>query len=43
MDAARTALRLGAHVEIVYSPASELPARHEEVVHAQKKVLPLTY
>jgi glutamate synthase (NADPH/NADH) small chain len=38
MDAARTALRLGAHVEIVYRrSASELPARHEEVVHAQKE------
>lgn len=38
MDAARAALRLGAHVEIVYRrSASELPARQEEVVHAQKE------
>ncbi len=35
MDAARTALRLGADVHIVYRRTrAELPARHEEVEHA---------
>lgn len=35
MDAARTALRLGANVHIVYRRTqAELPARHEEVEHA---------
>ncbi len=39
MDAARTALRLGAeHVSIVYRrTADELPARHEEVEHAMEE------
>jgi len=36
MDAARTALRLGADVQIVYRRSeAELPARHEEVEHAK--------
>ncbi len=38
MDAARTALRLGAQVEIVYRRSvDELPARKEEVHHAQEE------
>lgn len=39
MDAARTALRLGAeHVYIVYRRSlNELPARHEEVEHAMEE------
>ena len=39
MDAARTALRLGAeHVYIVYRRSeAELPARHEEVEHAKEE------
>lgn len=38
MDAARTALRLGAEVHIVYRRGEdELPARAEEVHHAKKK------
>ena len=39
MDAARTALRLGAeHVYIVYRRSmEELPARHEEVEHAEEE------
>lgn len=40
MDAARTALRLGAHVEIVYRRSEqELPARAEEVHHAKEEGL----
>ena len=39
MDAARTALRLGAEVHIVYRRGEEeLPARKEEV-HQQKKII----
>lgn len=38
MDAARTALRLGAEVHIVYRRSmEELPARREEVVHAEEE------
>ena len=38
MDAARTALRLGAHVDIVYRRSeAELPARAEEVHHAKEE------
>ena len=38
MDAARTALRLGAEVHIVYRRSeSELPARVEEVHHAKEE------
>lgn len=38
MDAARTALRLGADVSIVYRRSmEELPARHEEVEHAMEE------
>ncbi|MDO4938843.1 MAG: NADPH-dependent glutamate synthase [Lachnospiraceae bacterium] len=38
MDAARTALRLGAHVDIVYRRSeTELPARREEVSHAKEE------
>ena len=38
MDAARTALRLGAEVHIVYRRSeAELPARAEEVHHAKAK------
>ena len=38
MDAARTALRLGAEVHIVYSRSeAELPARAEEVHHAKEE------
>lgn len=38
MDAARTALRLGADVSIVYRRSmEELPARREEVEHAQEE------
>lgn len=38
MDAARTALRLGAEVSIVYRRSmEELPARREEVEHAQEE------
>lgn len=38
MDAARTALRLGAEVHIVYRRTSaELPARREEVHHAEQE------
>ena len=38
MDAARTALRLGSEVSIVYRRSmEELPARHEEVEHAQEE------
>lgn len=38
MDAARTALRMGAEVSIVYRRSmEELPARHEEVEHAQEE------
>lgn len=38
MDAARTALRLGAEVHIVYRrSAEEIPARAEEVHHAQEE------
>jgi glutamate synthase (NADPH/NADH) small chain len=39
MDAARTALRLGAeHVYIVYRRSmAEIPARHEEVEHAEEE------
>ena len=38
MDAARTALRLGAEVSIVYRRSmEELPARHEEVEHAMEE------
>ena len=38
MDAARTALRLGAEVHIVYRRGeSELPARVEEVHHAKEE------
>lgn len=38
MDAARTALRLGAHVTIVYRRSmEELPARREEVEHAMEE------
>ncbi len=38
MDAARTALRLGAHVDIVYRRSeAELPARREEVHHAKEE------
>ena len=38
MDAARTALRLGAEVTIVYRRSmEELPARREEVEHAQEE------
>lgn len=40
MDAARTALRLGAEVHVVYRRSeAELPARAEEVHHAKKKAL----
>jgi glutamate synthase (NADPH/NADH) small chain len=40
MDAARTAIRLGAHVEIVYRRSEqELPARIEEVHHAKEEGL----
>ncbi len=43
MDAARTALRLGAaHVYIVYRRSmAELPARHEEVEHAKEEGIEL--
>lgn len=38
MDAARTALRLGAHVEVVYRRTErEMPARVEEVNHAREE------
>ena len=38
MDAARTALRLGAEVHIVYRRTeAELPARREEVHHAKEE------
>lgn len=38
MDAARTALRLGAHVDIIYRRSeAELPARAEEVHHAKEE------
>ena len=38
MDAARTALRLGAEVSIVYRRSmEELPARREEVEHAMEE------
>ena len=38
MDAARTALRLGAEVHIVYRRSEEeLPARREEVHHAKEE------
>ncbi len=38
MDAARTALRLGAHVTLVYRRSeAELPARREEVHHAKEE------
>lgn len=38
MDAARTALRLGAEVHIVYRRSEEeLPARREEVLHAKEE------
>ena len=38
MDAARTALRLGADVHIVYRRSeAELPARAEEVHHAKEE------
>ena len=38
MDAARTALRLGAEVHIVYRRSEEeLPARAEEVHHAKEE------
>jgi glutamate synthase (NADPH/NADH) small chain len=38
MDAARTALRLGAEVHIVYRRSEEeLPARKEEVEHAMEE------
>ncbi|MDR1552016.1 MAG: NADPH-dependent glutamate synthase [Prevotellaceae bacterium] len=38
MDAARTALRLGAEVAIVYRRTEvELPARREEVIHAKEE------
>ena len=38
MDAARTALRLGAETHIVYRRSeSELPARLEEVHHAKEE------
>ncbi len=44
MDAARTALRLGAQVEIVYRRSiDELPARKEEVHHAQEEGITLIY
>ena len=40
MDAARTALRLGAEVHIVYRRSEEeLPARVEEVHHAKQEIL----
>ena len=38
MDAARTALRLGAEVHIIYRRSeAELPARKEEVHHAKEE------
>ena len=38
MDAARTALRLGSEVHIIYRRSeNELPARHEEVMHAREE------
>ena len=38
MDAARTALRLGAEVHIIYRRSeAELPAREEEVHHAKEE------
>lgn len=38
MDAARTALRLGADTTIVYRRGrEEMPARHEEIVHAEEE------
>ena len=38
MDAARTALRLGAEVHVVYRRSeAELPARVEEVHHAKEE------
>ena len=38
MDAARTALRLGSEVHIVYRRSGEeLPARHEEIEHAKEE------
>ncbi|MBO4739432.1 MAG: NADPH-dependent glutamate synthase, partial [Bacteroidales bacterium] len=38
MDAARTALRLGAKVSVFYRRSeNELPARHEEVCHAKEE------
>lgn len=38
MDAARTAIRLGAHVHIIYRRSEEeLPARSEEVHHAKEE------
>ena len=42
MDAARTALRLGAHTTIVYRRTeTELPARREEVHHAKEEGIEL--
>lgn len=44
MDAARTALRLGAEVHIVYRRSeAELPARAEEVHHAKEEGIILTF
>jgi glutamate synthase (NADPH/NADH) small chain len=38
MDAARTALRLGAEVHLIYRRTeSEMPARHEEIEHAKEE------
>lgn len=38
MDAARTARRLGSHVEVVYRRSeTEMPARHEELLHAKEE------
>ena len=38
MDSARTALRLGAKVTVVYRRSrEELPARQEEVSHAEEE------
>ncbi len=44
MDAARCARRLGAEVTIIYRrTAAELPARHEEVEHAQEEGIQFSF
>ena len=44
MDAARCARRLGAEVTVIYRrTAAELPARHEEVEHAQEEGIQFSF